>query len=171
MYPGDCFGLARIALDVRSGPAGQDNAGKDPRRAMDRAILHDKAELIYDYHRCFQWCDANMGRPSDMHNHEGTWACNGEYMWRAFSNGKDPHKHLYPNIPATKREWYPIEGSNALYCFRAGPGVNLPGRHELQCSFLSCFCPACIQGDHVPAARARVEDQAATALLEHGVAE
>ena len=32
-----------------SGP--QDNAGKDPRKAMDRAILHKKSETIYDYHR------------------------------------------------------------------------------------------------------------------------
>lgn len=32
-----------------SGP--QDNAGKDPRKAMDRAIQHRKSETIYDYHR------------------------------------------------------------------------------------------------------------------------
>jgi len=32
-----------------SGP--QDNAGNDPRKAMDAAIQHKKAETIYDYHR------------------------------------------------------------------------------------------------------------------------
>ena len=35
-----------------SGP--QDNTGKDPRRAMDAAILHEKSATIYDYHRCME---------------------------------------------------------------------------------------------------------------------
>ena len=149
-----------------SGP--QDNAGKDPRcapahgvcvrcahrrfteplfrlprRAMDAAILHEKAQLIYDYHKCYVWCAREMARPSDTHEHVGTWACNGEYHWRACSNGRDPHRHLYPNMPTQKREWYAVEGSNFLYCFRAGPGVNRPGINELQISFLSCFCQEC----------------------------
>lgn len=38
----------------------QDNAGKDPRKAMDAAILHQKTETIYDYHRCMEWTTTNM---------------------------------------------------------------------------------------------------------------
>ena len=70
-----------------SGP--QDNAGKDPRRAMDAAILHEKAATIYDYHRYMEWTTQNMPHPSAEHAHEGTWGANGEYHWRAFSNGLD----------------------------------------------------------------------------------
>ena len=121
---------------------------------MDRSIVHDKSELIYDYHRCRVWCERSMPRPSDEQEHSGTWAANGEYFWRAFSNGNDPHRSLYPNIPSEKREWRAVEGSNSLYCFRAGPGVNAPGRFELQCSFLSCFCDACRSGSHHSACEA-----------------
>ena len=88
-----------------------------------------------------------MARPSDEWEHTGTWACNGEYHWRAFSNGKDPHSSKYPNIPQQKREWKAVEGSNSLYCFRAGPGVNAPDINELQVSFLSCFCDECRAGN------------------------
>ena len=35
----------------------QDGAGKDPRRAMDAAIVHEKAATIYDYHRFMEWTD------------------------------------------------------------------------------------------------------------------
>ena len=38
----------------------QDNAGKDPRKAMDAAALHEKAATIYDYHRCMEWTTTNM---------------------------------------------------------------------------------------------------------------
>ena len=61
-----------------SGP--QDNAGKDPRRAMDRAITHEKANTIYDYHKCYEWCATEMTKPSEGHSHTGTWACNGRYL-------------------------------------------------------------------------------------------
>ena len=77
-----------------SGP--QDNAGKDPRRAMEAAIHHEKTATIYDYHRCMERTTKNMARPSAEHSHGGTWGCNGEYFWRAFSNGKDPHEAKYP---------------------------------------------------------------------------
>ena len=43
-----------------SGP--QDNAGKDPRKAMDAAIQHKKAGTIYDYHtRVHQMQHAKTG--------------------------------------------------------------------------------------------------------------
>ena len=79
---------------------------------MDRAVLHDKAELIYDYHKCYEWCNKDMARPSDEWEHTGTWACNGEFHWRALSNGKDPHNAKYPIIPQKKREWRAVEGSD-----------------------------------------------------------
>ena len=96
-----------------------------------------------------EWTTAHMSCPSLDHAHEGTWACNGEYHWRAFSNGLDPHKALYPNISDVVREWYAVQGSNTLYCFRAGPGVNDPLVNELQCSFVPCFCASCRAGNRV----------------------
>ena len=110
--------------------------------------MHEKAELIYDYHKCYEWCTKEMVMPDPEQDHAGTWGCNGEYHWRAFSNGTDPHASCYPNIPQKKREWRAVEGSNSLYCFRAGPGKNLPDRFELHVSFLSCFCDACRAGEH-----------------------
>ena len=138
-----------IVLINRRSPLPQDNAGKDPRRAMDAAILHEKAATIYDYHRCMEWTTKNMARPSVEHAHDGTWGCNGEYFWRAFSNGRDPHAAKYPNISDKLREWHAIKGSNTLYCFRAGPGINDPLVNELQCSFVPCFCAECRDQNHI----------------------
>ena len=54
-----------------SGP--QDNAGKDPRRAMDAAILHEKkSATIYDYNRFMEWTTEHMARPSVQHAHTRT---------------------------------------------------------------------------------------------------
>ena len=115
---------------------------------MDRAVVFKKARSIYDYDACYEWTTANMARPSDEHGHKGTWGCNGEFFWRAFSNGKDKFKSKYPNISQRIREWHAIEGSNSLYCYRAGPGLNLPEVPELQFSFVPCFCEASRLGAH-----------------------
>ena len=128
-----------------SGP--QDNAGKDPRRAMDRAIVHDKASTIYDYGACYRWCESNMYAPSTQHDHRGTWGCNGDYIWRAYSNGEDENPHHYPVISRQHRSFQTIEGSNELYCFRAWKGEKT---REMQIYFVPCFCVACRAREECP---------------------
>ena len=81
--------LHHNCLPAHHGAGAQDNAGKDPRRAMDRAIIHGKADTIYSYSKCYAWCVKYMARPSDDHDHRGTFGCNGRYIWGALSNGED----------------------------------------------------------------------------------
>ena len=59
----------------------QDNAGKDPRISMERDIGFLKAGNLYNYHECWNWCRRNMPGPSLKHRHDGTWGCNGEFIW------------------------------------------------------------------------------------------
>ena len=98
---------------------------------MDAAIVHEKAATIYDYHRCMKWTTSSMLRPSIEHAHDGKWACNGEYHWRALSNGRDPNKDKYPNISDVVREWQPIQGSITMFCFA-------PARARTTLSSTSC---------------------------------
>ena len=90
-----------------------------------------------------EWTTEHMAMPDAGHMHDGTWGCNGEYHWRAFSNGKDKHRAKYPNIDQRKRKWNTVSGSNSLYSFRAGPGKNLENIHELLVRFVPCYCAEC----------------------------
>ena len=52
--------------------------------------------------------------PDAGHMHDGTWGCNGEYHWRAFSNGKDKHRAKYPNIEQNVHADLSTEAERAL---------------------------------------------------------
>ena len=127
-----------------SGP--QDNAGKDPRRKMDRAIIKDKDKTIYSYAACNRWCVENMAAPSAEHEHRGTFGCNGEYHWRAYSDGADANPDGYPVIDARPRDWHAIEGSNERYAFRSWN--TEPTQPELEHFFVPCYCRASRAGAH-----------------------
>ena len=90
-----------------------------------------------------EWTTEHMPMPTSKHPHDGTWGCNGEYHWRALSNGKDRHARKYPNIDQRKRKWNAITGSNSLYSFHAGPGENLARIHEMHVRFVPCYCELC----------------------------
>ena len=90
-----------------------------------------------------EWTMQHMPIPDGNHAHNGTWGCNGEYHWRALSNGKDPHKLKYPNTDQRKCKWNAITGSNSLYSFHAGPGKNLARIHEMHVRFVECYCEPC----------------------------
>ena len=90
-----------------------------------------------------EWTTKHMPMPDSKHAHHGTWGCNGEYHWRALSNGKDRHARKYPNIDQRKRKWNAITGSNSLYSFHAGPGENLARIHEMHVRFVPCYCELC----------------------------
>ena len=49
----------------------QDNAGKDPRIAMERSIGFARSINVYSYHECLNWCERNMKTPSERHSHKG----------------------------------------------------------------------------------------------------
>ena len=51
-----------------------------------------------------EWTTQYMPMSDGNHAHNGTWGCNGEYHWRALSNGNDPHKLKCPNIDQRKRK-------------------------------------------------------------------
>ena len=143
-----------------SGP--QDNAGKDPRRAMDAAIIHEKEKTIYSYTACLRWCLAHMARPSADHSHRGTFGCNGVYVWRGYSNGRDANPDDLPVIDKAPHDWHGVEGSNELYSFRAWN--TEPTEPELELWFVPCYCRSCRAADYT-ACRYRNTTQAPSYVL------
>lgn len=138
---GEGIELHHNCLPAHHGAGAQDNAGKDPRRAMDRAIIHEKANTIYSYYKCYAWCVKNMARPSDKHDHRGTFGCNGRYIWGAFSNGEDENPLGAQVLDVRDRDFRAIAGSADMYVFRArNPDPTAP---ELECWFVPCYCSGC----------------------------
>ena len=86
---------------------------------MDRAIIHEKANTIYSYYKCYAWCVKNMARPSDNHDHRGTFGCNGRYIWGAFSNGAGENPLGAQVLDVRDRDFRAIAGSADMYVFRA----------------------------------------------------
>ena len=78
----DCAGIEILyrAFPSHHACGPQDNAGKDPRIAMERSIGFAQSTNIYNYHECLSWCERNMKTPSERHSHEGTWGCNGKFV-------------------------------------------------------------------------------------------
>ncbi len=64
-----------------SGPV--DNYGKDPRRAMDKAVASGDTTR-FNFTHCYDWCVSEMPSPSDDKKHLGTFGANGEYIWAAY---------------------------------------------------------------------------------------
>lgn len=140
----DCCGMEILHRTFPShhacGP--QDNAGKDPRIGMERDIGFSRASNIYDYHQCLEWCKSNMREPSKHHRHDGTWGCNGEFVWMAYSDGaqEDEHRNKYPHLDMRYKKYQPIKGSNELYAFDATD----KSQPLMEARFVLCTCAACI---------------------------
>ena len=79
-----------------------------------------------------------MAAPSPFHKHEGTWGCNGEYVWWAYSDGaaEDPHANDHTRIDMRRKEYKAIQGSSEMYAFMAHRKQDT----QLQCRFVMCFC-------------------------------
>jgi len=124
-----------------SGPV--DNYSKDTRRGMDLDVAAGKFTR-YNYEHCFDWCvnpENNMSAPSDAKKHLGTFGANGKYIYRAYSDGKDPNLRGFPVIP-TDRSFQPLSGSNELYAYRAKHSF-LP---QIEALFVPCYCINCRSG-------------------------
>lgn len=121
-----------------------DAVGKEPRRGMDDAVLHDRMLTIFDFAMCYWWCVKNMRGPSLEHAHTGTFGCTGSYFWGAFTTGEFPNPDAFPVVDATdESDWNTVDGSRQLFCFRAShEAVN-----ELTVTFVSCHCVAHRRGD------------------------
>ena len=140
----DCAGIEILHRTFPShhacGP--QDNAGKDPRIAMERSIGFAQSTNIYNYHECLSWCERNMKTPSERHSHEGTWGCNGKFVWMAYSDGakEDEHRDKYTHLDMRYKKYRPIKGSNELYMFDATDKLE----PMMETRFVLCTCDPCI---------------------------
>lgn len=140
----DCAGIEILHRTFPShhacGP--QDNAGKDPRIAMERSIGFAQSTNIYNYHECLKWCEKNMRTPSERHSHEGTWGCNGKFVWMAYSDGakEDENRHHYTQLDMRYKKYRPITGSNELYMFDA----TNKSQPIMETRFVLCTCDQCI---------------------------
>ena len=78
---------------------------------------------------------------------QGTWGCNGNHHWLAFSNGEDSYKDTYEAVPAPRHDVSAIPGSNELYSFR---GASVASDDGSQCTvkhkFMQCYCTECRVG-------------------------
>ena len=127
-----------------------DSVGKDARRAMDNAVLHDRLLTIFDFAACYRWCVTNMAVPSEEHAHEGTYGCNGRYLLGALSSGEFPNPDGFPVLDTTDEcNFPPLRGSNQLFSFRGldTSDREVPHANELSYGFVPCFCAAYLQGD------------------------
>ena len=129
---------------------------------MDAAIIHEKEKTIYSYTACLRWCLAHMARPSADHSHRGTFGCNGVYVWRGYSNGRDANPDDLPVIDKAPHDWHGVEGSNELYSFRAWN--TEPTEPELELWFVPCYCRSCRAADYA-ACRYRNTTQAPSYVL------
>ena len=146
-------GCATNPVHSHLAPGPQDNAGKDPRRAMDRHVVNERKDNVttsevdaFSYSACLRWCRKYMAKPDDNHEHRGTWGANGAYFWDGRSNGTDPNPLRVPVLDLTPVGFQPVEGSNELYSFRAWN--NHPSQPELECMFVPCYCCDCRAARH-----------------------
>ena len=153
---GEGIELHQNCLPAHHGAGAQgNNAGKDPRKAMDRALIHEKASTIYSYYKCYAWCVKSMARPSDNHDHRGKFGCNCRYMWGAFSNGADENPLGAQFTDARDHDLRAIADSAEMYVFRArNPAA---ASHELECWFVPCYCSGCREAGATTQGPANVE--------------
>jgi hypothetical protein len=119
-----------------SGPV--DNYSKDARRGMDADVAEGKLER-YNYVHCYDWCVQNLQAPSgDGKKHLGTFGANGDYIYRAYSDGEDSNPRGFPVIPKD-RSFQPLPGSNEIYAWRA----THPYLPQLEALFVPCYCINC----------------------------
>ena len=128
-----------------SGP--HDAAGKVPRIGMRRDEAFER-NRIYDYHKCFGWCVANMPVPKRLTDGKGTFGCTGEHKWRCYSNAADLYKDQHPHIPQKSIVKHSgVKGSNETYAFRgleSQSTAQLPV--SLESKFMQCYCMFCRNG-------------------------
>ena len=83
-----------------------------------------------------------MRTPSERHSHEGTWGCNGKFVWMAYSDGakEDENRHHYTQLDMRYKKYRPITGSNELYMFDA----TNKSQPIMETRFVLCTCDQCI---------------------------
>jgi len=88
-----------------SGPV--DNYSKDTRRGMDADVGEGKL-IRYNFEHCYDWCVKEFSKPSGNRSHLGTVGANGDYLYRAYSDGTDENPRNFhvqylqgPYIPKT----------------------------------------------------------------------
>ena len=75
------------------------------------------------------------------HDHQGTFWCNGRYIWGASSNGGGENPLGAQVLDVRDRDFRAIAGSADMYVFRArNPDPAAP---ELECWFVPCYCSGC----------------------------
>ena len=131
-----------------------DSIGKDPRIAIQRAEKEEASEKhgrIYDYHLCYQWCKEHMktrARAPARAPGAASWACTGEYIWRAVSAPGGPHAGTYP-VPPPRRESNAITDSwLGVFAVATGPpSAPAAGEEVIHAWFVVCICNGCMEAE------------------------
>ena len=94
-----------------------DNAGKVAKCYLSDLSLF-KRQNAYNYHTAYELCSEGMPGPKNVQKDKGTWGCNGEYVWREYSNGTDSGKDACTNVPIFKGDVPVVAGCRTLFGFR-----------------------------------------------------
>ena len=81
-----------------------------------------------------------MQAPAETSRKTGTWGCNGEHKWLAFSNGTDQHKDKYDVIKPFEGDVTPISGCRNMYSFRATDATVSDKFWTIDVKFMQCYC-------------------------------
>ena len=98
MKPGQDLELIHDFLCSHHGSGPVDSFSKDARHGMDADVATGKF-VRYNYEHCYEWCIKNMALPDEKKKHRGTFGANGNYFWRAYSDGEDVNEKGFPVIP------------------------------------------------------------------------
>ena len=140
MKPGQDLELIHDFSCSHHGSGPVDSFSKDARHGMDSDVAAGKF-VRYNYEHCYEWCIQNMAAPEGKKKHRGTFGANGNYFWRAYSDGNDANEKGFPVIP-NDRSFQALPGSNEIYSWR-GNHKFIP---QLEALFVPCYCINCRSG-------------------------
>jgi len=108
--------------------------GKAKQHLLKRSV--NEGRTAWNYSSAYMNC--RELKPKPHKNNTRLWACDGEYIWGALSNGRDTDRQTFDNIPKFKGKVTGVDGCMSMYAFRHVSGFLWSVRcgSRLKCS---CF--------------------------------
>jgi hypothetical protein len=122
----------------------QDSVGKDARYPL-LTQLGFKSIAVHEYHQCYEWSMENNNQPDRSRNRHGHWKANGDYVWVAFSDGEDSHRHEHEVLDLRRKVYKAVPGCSQRWEFRAlrpHPDETDP-KPLISSRRLACRCEQC----------------------------
>jgi hypothetical protein len=89
--------------------------GKAKQHLLKKSINEGKTS--WNYSSAYSNCKNVRAKPK-KNAHKSLWACDGEYIWGAISNGRDKGRRTFDNVPNFPGKVTGVDGCMAMYAFR-----------------------------------------------------